>query len=446
MGNTNGQSLGSGGFRVYLNQLWDGTSPFTVEQLVTAVEATTTLRELIILNEDFYEPTPEYQGRVMEPLCRCIANLRRRNAQHPLTTLSLSASAYTDDQTIRPFLEAAKKGGIAKIFIQSVRNLNTEYFVHFCRSHKKLKSFKVWNVSMTAQTFDECDGSGDPLLHLKQLSLRDICFRSVRAATLFENLAGDMKLVGLELGKITIRDGDDDGLGNDMDRDDDDFDPTHGLEDAPEAADVGGAGGNDDEDDNGADDEDDVDNDSNERFYGTDFYWPYDPKMSSRIVTKLIKPSVEELYLTRMCRKTHFQAALKAAKNSVIYLWVDVHRSLPWKRRTLANAVRDVHQLHSLRVRNQGSGIGQIAISGGTSILYGGTLIGTISGGSGTPLVISLNSNANAAAVRALTRNITFETSGTIPSLRQRTISFQLSDGQGGVSVAVTKFVKVSRN
>ena len=99
-----------------------------------------------------------------------------------------------------------------------------------------------------------------------------------------------------------------------------------------------------------------------------------------------------------------------------------------------------------LRVRNQGSGIGQIAISGGTSILYGGTLIGTISGGSGTPLVISLNSNANAAAVRALTRNITFETSGTIPSLRQRTISFQLSDGQGGVSVAVTKFVKVSRN
>lgn len=98
-----------------------------------------------------------------------------------------------------------------------------------------------------------------------------------------------------------------------------------------------------------------------------------------------------------------------------------------------------------LRVRNQGSGIGQIAVSGGTSVLYGGTLIGTITGGNGTPLVISLNANANAAAVRALTRNITFETSGTIPSLKQRTISFQLSDGQGGVSVAVSKFVKVTK-
>ena len=99
-----------------------------------------------------------------------------------------------------------------------------------------------------------------------------------------------------------------------------------------------------------------------------------------------------------------------------------------------------------LRVRNQGSNIGQIAISGNTTVLYGGIAIGTISGGlNGTALVITFNSNANAAAVRALTRNITFETSGTIPSLAQRTISFQLNDGLGGVSTAVTKFVKVSK-
>jgi len=99
-----------------------------------------------------------------------------------------------------------------------------------------------------------------------------------------------------------------------------------------------------------------------------------------------------------------------------------------------------------LRVRNQGSNIGQIAVSGGTTVLYGGIAIGTISGGTGaTPLVITFNANANAAAVRALTRNITFETAGSIPSLKQRTITFQLSDGQGGVSTVVSKFVKVSK-
>ncbi len=98
-----------------------------------------------------------------------------------------------------------------------------------------------------------------------------------------------------------------------------------------------------------------------------------------------------------------------------------------------------------LRVRNQGSNIGQIAISGGTTVLYGGIAIGTITGGTNlTPLVITFNQNANAAAVRALTRDITFQTSGTIPSLKQRTVSFQLNDGAGGISTAVSKFVKVS--
>lgn len=99
-----------------------------------------------------------------------------------------------------------------------------------------------------------------------------------------------------------------------------------------------------------------------------------------------------------------------------------------------------------LTVRNQGSNVGQIAVSGGTNILYGGILIGTIAGGngSGSPLVITFNANANSAAVRALMRSITFQTGGTIPSLKQRTITFQLADGQGGLSNLMTKFVKVS--
>ena len=62
--------------------------------------------------------------------------------------------------------------------------------------------------------------------------------------------------------------------------------------------------------------------------------------------------SVEELYLTRMCRKTHFQAALKAAKNSVIYLWVDVQRHKRAKLTILANMIRRSVKLQSLKLCN----------------------------------------------------------------------------------------------
>ena len=100
-----------------------------------------------------------------------------------------------------------------------------------------------------------------------------------------------------------------------------------------------------------------------------------------------------------------------------------------------------------LSIRNQGSNIGQIAVSGGTNILYGGILIGTASGGSGTtsPLLITFNANANSAAVRALIRNITFETAGAVPSLLTRTINFILRDGQGGTSNLLAKQVTVTR-
>lgn len=106
----------------------------------------------------------------------------------------------------------------------------------------------------------------------------------------------------------------------------------------------------------------------------------------------------------------------------------------------------NVNTFDKLKVRNQGSNIGQIAVSGGTTVLYGGIAIGTISGGSGAnALVITFNANATAASVRALTRNITFETAGSNPELRTRTITFQLNDGQGGISTVKSKFVKVSK-
>jgi hypothetical protein len=100
-----------------------------------------------------------------------------------------------------------------------------------------------------------------------------------------------------------------------------------------------------------------------------------------------------------------------------------------------------------LAIKSQGQNIGQIAINGGTNVLYGGILIGTVSGGNGStsPLKITLNANATAAAVRALMRSITFQTtSSTVTSLKNRTVTFQLTDGQSGTSNTMTNFVAVS--
>ena len=101
-----------------------------------------------------------------------------------------------------------------------------------------------------------------------------------------------------------------------------------------------------------------------------------------------------------------------------------------------------------LSIRNQGSNVGQIAVSGGTNVLYGGILIGTVTGGNGntSPLVITLNVNATPAATRALMRSITFQTTAnTTATMKNRSITMQLTDGQGGVSNTLTKSVGVKR-
>ena len=66
---------------------------------------------------------------------------------------------------------------------------------------------------------------------------------------------------------------------------------------------------------------------------------------------------------------------------------------------------------------------------------YGGIVIGTFSGGSsGVPLVISLNSNANAESTQALARRVGFSNPTISAGLGQRTVEFQVSDGDGGTS------------
>lgn len=98
-----------------------------------------------------------------------------------------------------------------------------------------------------------------------------------------------------------------------------------------------------------------------------------------------------------------------------------------------------------LRIRRQGTGAAQIDAATDGTVRFGKTAIGSWTGGSnGRALTITLKSTASVAAVQALIRNITFATSTTNTSLAARTVQFQVTDGDGGSSIAVTKTITVS--
>lgn len=88
-----------------------------------------------------------------------------------------------------------------------------------------------------------------------------------------------------------------------------------------------------------------------------------------------------------------------------------------------------------LSIRNQGTDAGQIGVSG-AAITYGGTQIGTYTGGTaGSNLVITLDSDATPAAVQALVRNLTYSNSNNSdPNNATRTLRITVSDGDGGTS------------
>ncbi len=98
-----------------------------------------------------------------------------------------------------------------------------------------------------------------------------------------------------------------------------------------------------------------------------------------------------------------------------------------------------------LAIRDEGAGPSNITVSGST-VSYGGTQIGTFTGGTGgTDLVITLDADADATAVSALIQNITYENTDTDnPTTGGRTVRYVLTDGDGGTSANYDTTVTVS--
>jgi hypothetical protein len=98
-----------------------------------------------------------------------------------------------------------------------------------------------------------------------------------------------------------------------------------------------------------------------------------------------------------------------------------------------------------LAINSVGSGPGQIEINAMQQIFFGGIWFATFTGGpNGTPLVISFNDQSTPSAIQELLRNITFVNNSENPSALARTLRFQMSDGDGGVSSPVTMTINVT--
>ncbi|MEZ6135354.1 MAG: LamG-like jellyroll fold domain-containing protein [Pirellulaceae bacterium] len=93
-----------------------------------------------------------------------------------------------------------------------------------------------------------------------------------------------------------------------------------------------------------------------------------------------------------------------------------------------------------LFVRHEGAGAGQVNVSG-SDILIDGVTIGSFTGGNGDadPLLVTFNANADAADVEKVVRRISFRVDSEDPSGLQRTISMQVTDGDGGTSAIDTR-------
>lgn len=91
----------------------------------------------------------------------------------------------------------------------------------------------------------------------------------------------------------------------------------------------------------------------------------------------------------------------------------------------------------TVSIRNIGSGSGQIGFSGST-VKFGGTTIGTASGGAGATFTVTFNSSATSAAIDALIEALTYANSSDAPTA-SRSLTITVTDAASNhASAAIT--------
>ena len=195
-------------FRINLSALSNKQSPYTVEQLITALEATTTLQELAVEVGIPFHLTAGNSRRIVAPLCRCIANLRHQNKHHLLQKLELCEAWLPENSdqdgmyldVFEQFLVAAKRFGISHLTLQTVSPLPIQFLLEFCRNNSHLRVLEMNNAtftesraavswSPTAVSWSPNDRShiSSAVLHLDKLTLDSVNFTSSTVAASYYN-------------------------------------------------------------------------------------------------------------------------------------------------------------------------------------------------------------------------------------------------------------------
>ena len=107
-------------------------------------------------------------------------------------------------------------------------------------------------------------------------------------------------------------------------------------------------------------------------------------------------------------------------------------------------AVTGVLAEDTVSVQHVGNGMAQLGFAGG-NVSYGGTLIGTATGGTGSTLTVTFNANASAAAVQALVEHLTYRNTSDQPTAAHN-LTITLTDGLAGSTSSVIAVNVTSQN
>lgn len=196
-------------FLLNIGMLAYNQEPFTVEEVIAGLNATTTLTTLDVF-VGHYESKSESNRRVIEPLCGCIANLRHHNETHPLRNLKILRARNVDGDVVDQFLAAAKQFGIhhLKIFKMPLR---IQSLVEFCRDNDHLKVLDLDHarisdeVSLISFMPPQVSVSSS-ILALDMLKVASVdCGRTLSLVTEFSNFIAHVTYPALYFGGISLR-------------------------------------------------------------------------------------------------------------------------------------------------------------------------------------------------------------------------------------------------
>ena len=210
-------------FRINLEKLSRNETSYTVDQLITSLEGTSTLTDLTVeFGGGSFEARGKNSRRIVAPLCRCISNLRLDNAHYPLQKLKLCRSwLYTDSDrnevtldVIEQFLVAAKRFGIRHLKLHDLLNIPfpIQFILEFCRDNSRLRVLEMKSVRVSDSTAvvswfpsDRPQGSS-AIVHLDKLMMKRVHFTSATAASSFGNFLDHLSVAVMVLGSLEADD------------------------------------------------------------------------------------------------------------------------------------------------------------------------------------------------------------------------------------------------